>query len=255
MLRRILTNENWSKLKPILLAQGIYDKPDLREIVEGMFYRMRAGCPWRDLPEAFGPWNKIYKRFRAWCQTGKWRCIFGAAIDDPDLEWAFIDGSYAKAHQHSAGAPGPDTQAIGKSRAGSTSKIHMVVGSFGLPVVFDITGGQVADCMAAPELIVQVSQADSVVADKGYDSEKIRQQIEAQDSQPVIPRRRNSVKGNDDLDRGLYRYRHLVENVFAKLKHYRAVATRFDKLKKHYEGVVAMACTLLWLPMRKCNRP
>src|SRR5699024_8629287 len=171
---------------------------------------------------AFGPWNKIYKRFRAWCQSGKWRRIFESSIDDPDLEWAFIDGTYAKAHQHSAGAPGPDTQAIGKSRAGSTSKIHMTVGSFGLPVVFDITGGQVADCTAAPELIAQIPRAGAVVGDKGYDSAKIRQQIETQNSQSVIPRRRNSNKGTADLDRGLYRYRHLVENVFAKLKQYRA---------------------------------
>ncbi|PZP80698.1 MAG: IS5/IS1182 family transposase, partial [Ectopseudomonas oleovorans] len=56
-------------------------------------------------------------------------------------------------------------------------------------------------------------------------------------------------KGNADLDRGLYRNRHLVENAFARLKHYRAVASRFDKLKRNYESVVAMACAFLWLPM------
>lgn len=55
--------------------------------------------PLGDRPGAFGPWNKVYKRFRAWCQSGKWRRIFEAAVDEPDLEWAFIDGTYAKAHQ------------------------------------------------------------------------------------------------------------------------------------------------------------
>lgn len=84
--------------------------------------------------------------------------------------------------------------------------------------------------------------AEAIVADKGYDSERIREQIEAKGSKAVIPRRRNSVKGNANLDRGLYRYRHLVENDFARLKHYRAVASRYDKLKKNYESVVAMAC-------------
>jgi transposase len=72
---------------------------------------------------------------------------------------------------------------------------------------------------------------------------------ESQGAKSVIPRKRNSVKGNADLDRGLYRYRHLVENTFARLKHYRAVASRFDKLKRNYENVVAMACMILWLPM------
>lgn len=249
MARQILTNENWSKLKRILLAEGVYDKPGLRLIVEGMLYRMRVGCPWRDLPDVFGFWNTVYKRFRCWCQSGKWKRVFQTLVSDPDLEWVFIDGSYAKAHQHSAGAVGPDPQAIGKSRAGLTTKLHLAVDAYGLPNHFEITGGQVADCTVAPDLILQLPQAGAIVGDKGYDSARIRQQIEGQGSQAVIPRRRHSVRGNEDLDRGLYRYRHLVENAFARLKQFRALAFRFDKLKKHYEGVVAMACALLWLPM------
>ena len=90
---------------------------------------------------------------------------------------------------------------------------------------------------------------ETIIADKGYDSGRIRETIESQGAESVIPRKRNSVKGNADLDRGLYRYRHLVENTFARLKHYRAVASRFDKLKRNYESVVAMACMILWLPM------
>src|SRR5690606_41380985 len=98
-------------------------------------------------------------------------------------------------------------------------------------------------------------EAGAIIADKGYDSEQIRAAIESQGARPVIPRKRNSVKGNADLDKGLYRYRHLVENAFARLKHYRAVASRFDKLKRNYESVVAMACVTLWLPMGNVNTP
>jgi transposase len=87
------------------------------------------------------------------------------------------------------------------------------------------------------------------VVDKGYDNEHLREQIEDQGARPVIPRKRKSLKGNADLDKGLYRYRHLVENAFARLKHYRAVAFRYDKLKRNYESMVAMACGFLWLPM------
>jgi transposase len=249
MARTILTDEHWSRLKPILLAESIYDKSDLRLTVEGMLYRMRVGCPWRDLPGFFGSWNMVYKRFRAWCQSGKWWRVAKALISDPDLEWAFIDGTYAKAHQHSAGAIGPSPQAIGKSRAGLTTKLHLAVDAYGLPIEFRITGGQVHDSVVAPVLIAQLRDAQAIVGDKGYDSLRIRARIEAQGSQCVIPRKRNSVQGNDDLDRGAYRDRHLVENAFARLKQYRALACRFDKLKKHYEGVVAMACVLLWLPM------
>ncbi len=153
------------------------------------------------------------------------------------------------AHQHSSGAASGADEAIGKSRGGNTSKIHLVVDAYGLPVDFEITGGDINDCTVAPELIVQFPEAEVIIADKGYDSEQIRAAIESQGARPVIPRRRNSVKGNTDLDKGLYRYRHLVENTFARLKHYRAVASRFDKLKRNYESVVAMACMTLWLPM------
>jgi hypothetical protein len=73
--------------------------------VEAMLYRRRTGCPWRDLPQAFGCWNRIYKRFNAWSAAGKWTEIFKALVVEPDLEWAFIDGSYAKAHQHRLGLP------------------------------------------------------------------------------------------------------------------------------------------------------
>lgn len=118
-------------------------------------------------------------------------------------------------------------------------------------MAFEISGGDINDCTTAPELIAQLPSARVIVADKGYDSERIREQIEAQGARPVIPKKRNSIKGNGDLDEGLYRYWHLVENAFARLKHYRAVAFRYDKLTKNYESTVTMACGFLWLPM--CN--
>lgn len=249
MPRLLLCDEHWSKLRQILLQINIYDKHNLRMAVEAMLYRMRTGCPWRDLPESFGCWNTIYKRFNAWSASGKWLQIFKALMIEPDLEWAFIDGSYIKAHQHSAGAASDEDNGIGKSRAGNTSKIHLVVDAHGLPIDYQITGGQVHDSSVAPELILSMPEVEVFIADKGYDSDAVRNIIEAQEAESVIPRRRNSVKGNDGLDRGLYRYRHLVENAFARLKHYRAVASRYEKLKRNYEAVVAMACSLIWLPM------
>ncbi len=242
MPRLMLSNEFWSKLEKILLQEAIYNKRNLRMTVEGMLYRMRVGCPWRDLPKAFGCWNSIYKRFNAWSLSSKWLRIFKALAIDPDWEWEFIDGSYVKAHQHSAGAADQETQAIGKSRASNTTKIHLAVDGYGLPVEFEITGGEVNDCSAAPDLIARLPDAKAIIADKGYDSECIREQITKKGAQAVIPRKRNSLKGNADMDWGLYRYRHLVENAFARLKQYRAVATRYDKLKRNYESMVAMAC-------------
>ena len=118
-----------------------------------------------------------------------------------------------------------------------------------MPIEFEITGGEVNDCSAAPGLIAKLPDAEVIVADKGYDSEGTREQITKQGARAVIPRKHNSLKGNADMDWGLYKYRHLVENAFARLKQYRAVATRYDKLKRTYKSMVAMACGYLWLPM------
>lgn len=147
-----------------------------------------------------------------------------------------------KAHQHSSGA------ACG-SVAGNTTKIHMTVDSCGLPIHFRITGAEVHDCKEAPNLVAELAKADSVIADRGYDSEELRTQIREQDTIPVIPRKKNSSMGNDDVDWCLYKYRYLVENVFARLKHFRAIATRYDKLKRNFEDSMALACAFLWLPM------
>ena len=249
MIRLMLTNERWSKLKTIMLQHGIYDKRELRNTVEGILYRMRTGLPWRDLPSFFGRWISVYQQFNRWSTKNKLMKIFKSLVDEPDLEWEFIDGSIVKAHQHSTGASSDDNQAIGKSVAGNTTKIHMATDASGFPIDFEITGGEVHDCKVAPEFFGKLPHADCMIADKGYDSEEVRNIVRAKSSIPVIPRKNNSKKSNDEMDWGLYKYRHLVENIFARLKHFRAIATRYDKLKRNYKSMVALACGFIWLPM------
>jgi transposase len=124
-------------------------------------------------------------------------------------------------------------------RSGNAGKIHLTVDPHGLPIEFEITGGQVNDSVQAPSLFATLALAETISADKGYDSEKLRKQIEEQGAMTVIPRKRNSLKGNADLDRGLYKNRHLVENVFARLKRYRSVATRSIS----YAGIRQFGCS------------
>ncbi|MFO1256878.1 MAG: IS5 family transposase [Gammaproteobacteria bacterium] len=249
MARLMLSDELWSKLRTIMQQQGIYDKPELRLMVEAMLYRLRVGCPWRDVPAEFGCWNSIFQKFNRWSSKNKLVKIFKSLVQDPDLEWTFIDASIVRAHQHSAGAASKENQAIGKSVGGNTTKIHMAVDAYGFPIEFDLTGGEVHDCKAAPELIEKLPAADYTIADKGYDSKQVRELIRKKASIPVIPRKKNSKTGNADIDWSLYKYRHLVENIFARLKHFRAIATRYDKLKRNYASMLAIACSYLWLPM------
>ncbi len=130
MNRLMLTDELWSSLRIIMRQFDIYDKPNLRMVVEGILYRMRVGCPWRDLPSVFGLWNSIFQQFNRWASKNKLMNIFKTLVNDPDLEWEFVDGSIVKAHQHSTGAASDQDQAIGRSVAGNTTKIHLAVEGF-----------------------------------------------------------------------------------------------------------------------------
>jgi transposase len=122
-----------------------------------------------------------------------------------------------KAHQHSTGAASDNDEAIGKSVAGNTTKIQMAVDAYGLPIDFEITGGEVHDVKIALAFFAKLPDVDYMIADKGYDSEELRDLIRSKSSIPVIPRKNNSKTGNADMDWGLYNYRHLVENIFARL--------------------------------------
>lgn len=157
MPRYMLTEKLWSKLREILLQFSLYNKAGLRKTVEGILFRMRTGVPWRDLPGHFGKWNSVYKIFNYWSKKGIWKKLFNVLRTDSDQEWVFIDGSYVKAHQHSAGAAGGHDEYIGKSRAGNTSKVHLAVNAYGLPEVFTITGGHINDCTEAPALIEKLT--------------------------------------------------------------------------------------------------
>ncbi len=101
--------------------------------------------------------------------------LFKSLTKNSDTEWNFIYGSYVKAHQHSTGAASEHEQAIALSRGGNTSKIHLAVDSYVLPIEFIITGGDVHDSKVANELIELLPQGDFVIAEKGYDSEAIRE--------------------------------------------------------------------------------
>ena len=109
MDRLLLTDAQWAKIEPHCL--GKKSDPgrtgnDTRLFVEGVFWIARTGAPWRDLPTLFGLWNSVYKRFRHWVQRDVFKRIFDAVSDDPDMEYALIDGTIVHVHRHGHGAKG-----------------------------------------------------------------------------------------------------------------------------------------------------
>ncbi len=135
----------------------------------------------------------------------------------------------------------------GKSRGSNTTTIQMAADSCCLPVNSIITGGlgEVHDSKAVLELLEQLPEAEHVITERGYDNEKIREQVRQKNGIPTIPHKRNSKVGNGDIDRCLYKYRHLVENAFASLKHLRSVAPKYDRLARNYLSTLALACCIM----------
>ena len=166
------------------------------------------------------------------------------------MEWLFIDATYIKVHQHSSSGEMKE-QAIDKSVAGNTSKIHLAVDAHGNPISFIISDGATCDVKVAPNLIDSIDLKEVVMlgADKGYDSQTLRDKVEESQTLANIPRKRNTKLSNEHMDWHLYKSRHLVENAFCCIKHYRGIATRYEKLKRNYENLVALAFAYHWLKL------
>ena len=126
-----------------------------------------------------------------------------------------------------------------------TTKIHAIVDALGNPVALSLTPGQAADITQAEPLLDQVVP-DALLADKGYDSDALVETLQKRGITPVIPPKANRREPRK-TDFALYRERYLVERFFCKLKQYRAIATRYDKLANTFLAAVTMVCILFWI--------
>ncbi|GAA4887200.1 hypothetical protein GCM10023237_00360 [Streptomyces coeruleoprunus] len=159
-------------------------------------------------------------------------------------------------------------EALGRSRGGLTTKVHLAVDGRGLPVSIVLSTGNTADCTMLPAVLDAIriprigpgrprTRPDRVVADKAYSSRKIRLLLRRRNIKATIPERRDQVANRvrqgaqggrpPVFDAEAYRGRNVVERCFSRLKQFRAVATRFDKLAAHYRAGVVIASLILWL--------
>ena len=137
-------------------------------------------------------------------------------------------------------------QAIGRSRGGLSTKIHTLVDALGNPVALFLSGGQEHDLLGADHLIPTM-QARTLIADKAFDADvRVLEPLAAAGKQAVIPSKANRLIPRN-LDRDLYKARHLIENFFAKLKQFRAIATRYDKTARNFLAGVHLAAITIWL--------
>lgn len=122
----------------------------------------------------------------------------------------------------------------------------MIADALGHPLAFRLTGAQEADIHQAKPLLGAVEPPGAVIADRGYDADSLIEAIEDTGSEATIPPRRNR-RSPRAWDRQRYRARHLIENLFARLEHFRRIATRHDKLDAHFSSFILIASIYIWL--------
>jgi len=140
---------------------------------------------------------------------------------------------------------GQAEQALGRSRGGFSTKVHIGVDALGNPLRLRLTGGQAHDITEADNLIEGLT-FERLIADRGYDADPFRAKIAECGAEAVIPGRSNRRKKHT-YDRHLYKERHLVECFINKIKHYRRIFVRYDKLASRYLGFLCFVSVLVWL--------
>jgi transposase len=213
-MRFDLSDEEWALLEPLLPKNRKRARVDDRKIVNAIYYVLRTGMPWRDLPARYGPYTTAYNRFNRWSRRGIWKRVFDQLASKSRDSLYLIDSTVVKAHRAASGAKrGEKNHAIGVSRGGRTTKIHAVVDSKGRPLSFTVTGGQVHDSQVVEEILTTPRSPLAITADKAYDSAKVRQQIKDEGALPIIPNRCTALK-KAYCPKRFYRRRHKIARNF-----------------------------------------
>ncbi|WP_460038297.1 IS5 family transposase [Streptomyces cavourensis] len=275
-----LTDAQWARIEPLLPDRtpkrgGRWR--DHREVIDAIAFKFQTGTQWVHLPERYGNWRGVYNRLRMWAVDGTWERVFTALVAqadaDEDLSWAVsVDSTIVRAHQHAAGArkkgprPASRDHAIGRSRGGLTTKIHLAADGRCRPLAFVLTAGQAGDAPAFTDVMARLrvprrrgrprTRPDVVLADKAYSSHEIREHLRRRGIRAVIPeradqqanrKRRGQAGGRPPaFDREAYKQRNTVERCINRLKQWRGIATRYEKTATIYLAALHIAGIFLW---------
>jgi transposase len=218
----------------------------IKQFLNAVLYLCKAGCAWRLLPQEYGNWRSIHKRFKDWAFKGIWELIFELAKHDSDMEFVMIDSTIIRAHVSAAGYKknSMDEQCLGRSRGGFSSKIHALTDASGKPLHFILTPGQRNDITQATLLTQEIVNAP-VIADRGYDSTKFVKYLESKNCKVVIPPRKNRLILRE-YDQTLYKQRNRIERFFGKIKNMRRIATRYEKSAHSFLGFLYFLGSVIW---------
>jgi transposase len=265
-LRHALRDEHYAVIEPLLPTN---DRPGHpwkchRSVINGVLWVLHTGAQWRDLPrQTYGPWQTVYERFNRWSKDGTWNRLLEAlhvrldAAGKIDWDLFCIDGSSIRASRAAAGASPtdgtpaePEDHALGRSRGGYGSKIHLVCDGKGLPMAVTVTAGQRHESTQFEAVMGRIRvprrrgrprcRPRRLAGDKGYSYRRIRRGLRRRGIGAVIPTRKDQRR-LPRFDRTTYRRRNVVERCIGWLKESRRLATRFEKLAENFLAMVKLA--------------
>jgi transposase len=265
-LRHALSDDQYRLIEPLLPTNARPGHPwkDHRLVIDGVLWVLHTGAPWRDLPRAtYGPWQTVYERFNRWTKDGTWGRLLEAlharldAAGKIDWDLFCIDGSSVRAGRAAAGASPTDgtadepvDHALGRSRGGFGTKIHLVCDGRGLPMAVTVTAGQRHESTQFEAVLGRVRVPGRVgrprrrprrlAGDKGYSYPRIRRYLRRRGIKAVIPTRKDQRR-LPSFDKPAYRRRNVVERCIGWLKESRRLATRFEKLAENFLAMVKLA--------------
>jgi transposase len=268
MSNRNLTDQQWERLKPLLPPQ----KPKTgrtnlnhRRIINGILWILRTGAPWDDLPRRYGKRGTVSSRYYRWRKQGIWDRIFAdlqaQAATDGNLDWTihFVDSTIIRAHQHAAGAKDsdPETEALGRSQGGVSTKLNVRSDGQGQPLTFVLQPGQQHESRAFEPLMEggplkrwrrgrPRRRPRRVCGDKANSNRRIRRWLRKHGIRVTIPHKQNERR-RGRFDKSLYKLRARVEQLINRLKQFRRIATRYEKRAANYLGMVTIGAILLYL--------
>lgn len=253
-----LSREQYERIKDCLPRQRGNVRIGNLALLNALLYVLEQGCKWRGLPHAFGPWHTIYTRLSRWSKKGGHRAALHPLATGADRGHQARSNRLGQ-HQHQGASrrhgrtqkKGP--QAIGKSRGGWNTKIHLVAASERCALKLALSAGQRGDGPAGRELLLVFGPAPTpgcaLLMDCAYQGDETRRLALALGYVPVVPpnpQRREPW----EYDRVLYRRRNEVERLFRRLKGFRRVFTRFDKLDVMFTAFIYLA--LIFDALRLC---
>ncbi|MDR1620317.1 MAG: IS5 family transposase, partial [Clostridiales bacterium] len=217
------------------------------DALRAILYVAENGCKWRKLPREYGNWHTVYTRMMRWCKNGVLAKVFAAlrqeGVMQIHVKVVSLDSTSIKVHPDKTGALKKRSSVHRKIPGGWNTKLHLVAADDRTAVSFMLSRGECHDAPQSRSLLESIGSVEQpcfLLMDRAYEDNQTREMAASLGYKPVVPPKRNRID-TWDYDAALYKCRNEVERLFRKLKGFRRVFTRYDKLDVIFLGFVTLA--------------